>query len=62
MEDNGFVIKNIETNEYYIGFGKWDKQLRKAKIYHSIQYAINVINDSEHDSELKIVNIIIKEL
>ena len=62
MEDNGFVIKNIETNEYYIGFEKWDKQLRKAKIYHSIKYANDVINDSEHDSELKIVKIIIKEL
>ena len=61
MEDNGFVIKNIDTNEYFIGFNKWDKQLRKAKIYHSIKYANDVINDSEYKN-LKIVKILIREV
>ena len=27
-----FAIKDTESNLYFIGFGKFDKQLRKAKL------------------------------
>lgn len=30
-----YAIKNSD-NEYFVGYSKWDKQLRKAKLYHAI--------------------------
>lgn len=36
--DEGYVIFNKITKEYYCGLNKFDKQLRKAKIYHSMRY------------------------
>ncbi len=36
--DSGYVIKTT-TGAYYCGYSNIDKQLRKAKIYHSLQYA-----------------------
>ena len=38
MDDFCFAIKN-ENGFYYCGLKKWDKQIRKAKIYTSIKYA-----------------------
>lgn len=56
-----YAIKNSD-NEYFIGYGKWDKQLRKAKLYHAINWAEEVMNDSRFDElDLKIVKVIIYE-
>lgn len=61
MEDTGIVIKDMKTNEYYAGFNNWDKQLRKAKIYHSKRYANDVLVDSRFSNrKLVLINIIIK--
>lgn len=35
MNDKGYIIRRLFTGEFYCGLGKWDKQLRKAQIYHS---------------------------
>lgn len=40
MEDIAFAIKN-KTGEYYTRLG-WDKQIRKAMLYHSFKYAKNI--------------------
>lgn len=44
-DDIGFVAKDIDTNEYFIGSGNWDKQIRKAKIYHSWKYVNEIKED-----------------
>lgn len=41
--DIGLVIYDIDTNQYFCGLKKWDKKLRKAKIYHSMAYATQAI-------------------
>lgn len=38
MFDTGLVICHKPSNTYYCGLNKWDKQLRKAKIYHKERY------------------------
>jgi len=38
-QDSGWVILDKRCEVYYCGYKKWDKQLRKAKIYHSTKYA-----------------------
>lgn len=43
-DDFVFVIKDRE-GYYFIGFNKWDKQLRKAKLYHSYKYAKEIRDD-----------------
>lgn len=63
MEDTGIVIKDNETNEYYAGLNQWDKQLRKAKIYHSKRYVNDIMNDSRFSKrKLVLIDIIIKEV
>ena len=59
-DDFGFAIKN-DGDGYYTGFG-WDKQLRKAKLYHSFKYAKD-IRDSPCYASLgtKIVKVRISE-
>ena len=42
--DKGIVILNTVTGEYYCGLNKFDKQLRKAKIYHSKKWAEEAID------------------
>ena len=37
-KDSGYVIKNSE-GLYFMGFNQASEQLRKAKIYHSANYA-----------------------
>ena len=44
-QDNGIVILDTENKTYYCGLNTWDKQLRKAKIYHQERYANDLIND-----------------
>ena len=36
--DSGMVIYNKKNNVYYCGMNTWDKQLRKAKVYHVKRY------------------------
>lgn len=56
VNDNGQVIYNINTNEYFCGLNQWDKQLRKAKIYHSDRY----INDAIKDQTNKVKGRLVK--
>lgn len=44
--DKGFVVKDSQSNEYFCGMNIWDKQLRKAKIYHWERYAKEITNDT----------------
>lgn len=61
-EDITFAIKD-KHNCYYTGYNQWDKQLRKAKLYHSYKYAEDIKNDKrfkEHDAH--IVKVLITEV
>lgn len=61
MKDCGYVIKD-DSGLYFIGYGHWDSQLRKAKIYHSIRYAKEVMNDRRfRGKNMQIVKIEIRE-
>lgn len=42
MKDSGYVLKNSD-NLYFIGFNNMSDQLRKAKIYHSKKWQINIV-------------------
>lgn len=58
--DRGFAVKDKKTDEYFIGYNKWDKQLRKAKLYHSYNYAKETRDDIrfiERDTCIIIVDI-----
>ena len=44
MKDTGYVVKN-SAGLYFIGMNQVSDQLRKAKIYHSIRYAEETMND-----------------
>ena len=43
-DDFVFAVKDRE-GYFFIGYGKWDKQIRKAKLYHSYNYAKEVGDD-----------------
>lgn len=59
-DDFCFAIKN-ECGEYYTGCG-WDKQLRKAKLYHSYKYAKDIRDAPGYDAlAKKIVKVRISE-
>lgn len=55
-EDRGIAIKDINGN-YYCGLKKWDKQLRKAKLYHSVEYAIEAITLEHKEGKAYLVNV-----
>lgn len=38
MDDLCFAIKD-DNGFYYCGLNKWDKQLRKAQLFHSFKWA-----------------------
>lgn len=57
-EDSGLVIKD-EKDNYYCGLNKWDKQLRKAKIYHSERYAKEYMDRCDRECHLQ--KIVIRE-
>lgn len=65
--DNGYVIKKIKNinnkkiETYYCGLKTWDPQLRKAKIYHSINYVNDIIANSPEKDNLTIVSVAISE-
>ena len=67
MTDKGIVLKNSD-GIYYCGLRTYDKQLRKAKIYHSTKYADAAIEDIKNDPKQWIkkdfikVNVEIKEI
>lgn len=44
MKDEAFAIKDRD-GYYFIGNKQWDKQLRKAKMYHSYKYAKDICDD-----------------
>ncbi|WP_395546861.1 MULTISPECIES: hypothetical protein [unclassified Lacrimispora] len=44
IHDEAFAVKDRE-GYYFIGYNKWDKQLRKAKLYHSYKYAKETCDD-----------------
>ena len=64
--DKGYVIKNEYNGLYWCGLKQWDKQLRKAKIYHSEKYATDAIKQySRSDTNMLgsiLKQVIIKEV
>ena len=50
-----FVIQ-AEDGMFFCGMRYWDKQLRKAKIYHSLTYAKDVV-DAYEECNCKIVEV-----
>ena len=46
INDFAYAIKD-KNGFYYIGYNQWDKQLRKAKLYHSIFYANQIKEDNK---------------
>ena len=62
MQDIGIGIKD-KYGCYFCGLNTWDPQIRKAKLYHSINYANDVINDPRYKNrEAFTVKIEIKEI
>ena len=61
-DDICFAIKD-ENEYFYCGLNKWDKQLRKAQLFHSFKYAIYV-RDSDKRAAVgtKIVKVRIFEM
>lgn len=51
MTDKGIVLKNSD-GIYYCGLHTCDKQLRKAKIYHSAKWADAAIEDIDIENHL----------
>lgn len=44
MQKKMYVIQ-LNTGEYYCGYKHFDKQLRKAKIYHSLKFAQDIVDE-----------------
>ncbi len=65
-QDSGYILKN-ENDVYYCGLC-FDKQLRKVKIYHSLRYAKEAIENIKErypeyrDSIWKIIKVEIREV
>lgn len=47
--DSGIVVFRSDTKQYYCGLNTWDKQLRKAKIYHQKRWAEEAIDSFVND-------------
>ena len=57
-----YAIKN-NNGFYWCGMNYWDKQLRKARLYNSLRWANEVLNDTRFkDEELYIVKVEINEV
>ena len=50
INDFAYAIKD-KNGFYYIGYNQWGKQLRKAKLYHSIFYANQIKEDNRFISK-----------
>lgn len=44
-KDSGYVIYDKQYEVYFCGMNKWDKQPRKALIYHSENYVKSALED-----------------
>ena len=55
MAKKMYVIQ-AEDGMFFCGMRYWDKQLRKAKIYHSLTYAKDVVDEHE-ECNCKIVEV-----
>lgn len=51
--DSGIIIFDADTNEYWCNMNAWSKELRKACIYHSMNWVHDVIKKFP-DRNLKI--------
>lgn len=61
-DDFVFAVKDRD-GFYFIGFNKWDKQLRKAKLYYSYKYAKETRDDARFiERDTFIVRVRITEL
>lgn len=58
--DGGYVIRDEDTMEYFCGLNKWDIQLRKAQIYHSVKYANDILERYGTRRELGVHKVIIR--
>ena len=47
-EKKMYVIRSSNDGMFYCGMRYWDKQLRKAKIYHSLPFARDVAKTYEN--------------
>lgn len=56
--DSGFVIYDETRNEFFCGLNTWDRQLRKAKVYHSERYLKQAL-ESEQKNGRKLTTHII---
>lgn len=62
MCDICYAVKD-ENGLYYCGLKKWDKQLRKAQLFHSFHWAKEVRDDPQYAAVgTKIVRVRIDEL
>lgn len=63
MDDLCFAVKD-ENGFYYCGLKQWDKQIRKAQLFHSFKYAKDVRDDQRWTaiSGTKIVRVRIFEV
>lgn len=43
-----FAVVNKDNDEYFYGLNLWGKEIRKAKFYHSLIHAQNVIEKNKH--------------
>lgn len=43
-DDISYAVKDRD-GYYYVGLNAWDKQVRKAKLYHSYKYAKAIVDD-----------------
>lgn len=64
--DSGYVIKTT-TGAYYCGYNNIDKQMRKAKIYHSLKYVQDAIKSLKESAQFRnfefiIVNVEVREV
>lgn len=59
-KDFCYAVK-FNDGSYWIGRNKWDKQLRKAKLFHSLKYANEVIERFPQHNP-KIVKVEIREV
>ena len=55
-EKKMYVIQAGDDGKFYCGMKYWDKQLRKAKIYHSLSFARDVA-DAYEECNCKILEV-----
>ena len=62
MCHTAFAVKD-KDGCYFIGYNKWDKQLRKAKLYNDYEWAKKIRDDIRFiERETFIVRVEIREL